>query len=108
MLHGIVRAANGKITKFNVPGAGTGFEQGTGPDGDINQGGVITGDYTDSGSVYHGAIRAKNGTITEFNVPGAGTGVGQGTLPNGINLSGVITGHYADSGTVFHGFLLTP
>jgi hypothetical protein len=104
----MVRAKSGRITEFDAPGAGTGFEQGTGPDGDINTAGVIAGDYSDSGTVYHGAVRAVNGTISEFDAPGAGTGVGQGTMPNGINTAGAITGRYADSGTVFHGFLRTP
>ena len=103
--HGFVRAKNGTITLFDVPGAGTGAFQGTFPQS-INPDGSITGLYFDSGDVIHGFVRNKNGTITSpIDVPGAGTGAFQGTLPLGINPEGAITGFYADSGDVSHGFL---
>src|SRR5260370_41456549 len=42
--HGFVRAPNGAITTFDVPGAGTGPFQGTYSDG-INPAGTILGGY---------------------------------------------------------------
>ena len=45
--HGVLRAPDGTITTFDVPGAGTGPFQGTLPLG-INQAGTIEGDYIDS------------------------------------------------------------
>ena len=76
VFHGFVRAPNGTITAFDVPGAGTGAFQGTLPGG-INDEGAIDGSYSDAGDVNHGFVRAPNGTITAFDVPGAGTGAFQ-------------------------------
>ena len=47
VFHGYVRAANGNIIKFDVPGAGSGPGQGTNDSG-INDLGVIPGYYVDS------------------------------------------------------------
>jgi hypothetical protein len=105
--HGFVRAANGTITDFDAPGAGTGIGQGTIPRS-INTAGVIAGDYRDASNVDHGFVRATNGTITAFDVPGAGTGAYQGTIPGSINTAGAITGFYTDAGNVYHGFVRTP
>ena len=54
--HGFVRAPGGKITEFDVPGAGTGAWQGTQATA-INPEGAITGHYTDAKGVYHGFLR---------------------------------------------------
>ncbi|MGB8903392.1 MAG: hypothetical protein WCC88_06395, partial [Candidatus Sulfotelmatobacter sp.] len=54
--HGFVRAANGTITAFEAPGAGTGALQGTAAYG-INAEGNIAGTYLDSRYVYHGFVR---------------------------------------------------
>ncbi len=54
-VHGLVRGANGVITSFDVPGAGTGTLQGTGGLG-INTAGNITGSYLDAGNVAHGFV----------------------------------------------------
>src|SRR5262249_38941473 len=56
--HGVLRAPDGAITVFDVPGAGTGPFQGTLPLG-INQVGTIEGDYIDAGDVNHGFVRAS-------------------------------------------------
>ena len=77
--HGFVRAADGTITTFDIPGAGTGAFQGTFPGG-INPAGTIPGTYTDSSGVNHGFVRARDGTVTTFDIPDAGTGSGQGTF----------------------------
>jgi hypothetical protein len=117
VLHSFVRAPDGTITIFDVPGAGTGAGQGSFPAG-INPGGVIVGANTDSNNVTHGYVRTPDGTITIFDVPGAGTGPGapctllfvptcQGTIPENINPGGAITGEYVDTSRVFHGFLRT-
>lgn len=102
--HGLVRAADGTITEFDAPGAGTGPGQGTYPGG-INPAGTGEGYYTDSSSVNHGFVRAPDGTITTFDVPGAGTGSGQGTFAGNINPPGDIAGYYVDAANVSHGFL---
>ncbi len=101
--HGFVRAENGRITKFDVRGAGTGSGQGTMPYG-INLLGQAEGAYVDASYVYHGFVRAGDGSITKFDVQGAGTGSGQGTSPANINDWGAIAGEYIDAGNVNHGF----
>jgi hypothetical protein len=54
--HGFVRAPDGRITKFDAPGAGTGAGQGTTPE-NINDAGTISGLYVDNSNVTHGFIR---------------------------------------------------
>jgi hypothetical protein len=49
--HGFIRDPDGKITKFDVPGAA-----GTSPD-TINSAGAITGTYWDASGVNHGFLR---------------------------------------------------
>ncbi len=104
MALGYVRAANGAITTFSVPGAGTGEFQGT-EAMNINPSGDVTGDYLDGNNVYHGFVRDKHGAFTTIDVPGAGTGEFQGTLPVNNDAPGGITGVYLDAGNVYHGFL---
>ena len=104
VFHGVLRAPDGTMTTFDVPGAGTGPFQGTLTFG-INQAGTIEGDYVDPSDVTHGFVRASDGTITTFDVPGAGTGPFQGTSPQGINAAGTVTGEYVDASDVNHGFL---
>jgi hypothetical protein len=102
--HGYVRAPDGAITTFDVPGAGAtpGSFQGT-LSAAINSDGAITGAYVDAGDVYHGFLRAANGAITKFDVPGAT----QGTVPGSINPVGSIVGYYTDAMGANHGFLRT-
>ena len=102
--HGFVRAADGTITLFDAPGAGTGKNQGTFPIS-INTGGVITGMFSDTNSVYHGFVRAAGGTITAFDAPGATLSGHAGTVAMSINTAGTITGMYRDSTLVYHGFM---
>jgi len=105
--HGYLRAADGTITVFDVPGAGTGEFQGTEPGG-INQAGTIEGAYVDDNGVSHGFLRAANGNITTYDVPGGGTGPGQGTQNGNINALGEITSAYIDANNVSHGFVREP
>jgi hypothetical protein len=105
--HGFVRAANGKITKFDAPGAGTkGFHQGTAAKA-INSDGTIAGYLIDANGVNHGFVRdsGKKGAITEFDAPQSGTGNGQGTIAYAIDDAGDVAGAYFDSGSVIHGFV---
>jgi hypothetical protein len=53
--HGFWRTRGGTVTTFDVPGAGTGFNQGTLPIG-ITPGGVIAGLYRDANNVTHGFL----------------------------------------------------
>jgi hypothetical protein len=105
--HGFVRAANGKITTFNVKGAGTGSGQGSFSTG-ITPAGTIGGEYLDGSNVFHGFVRAACGKIKTFSVKGAGTGPGQGTFAGANNPAGAIAGFYLDGSNVFHGFLRKP
>jgi hypothetical protein len=95
------------ITPFDVPGAGTGPNQGTVPS-NINASGAIIGQYIDSNGVNHGFVRSPNGSFTTFDAPGGGTGSGQGTTPACNNGRDTITGWYVDSNGVNHGFLAEP
>jgi hypothetical protein len=54
--HGFLRTARGKITTFDVRGAGTGNWQGTLPL-NITPDGATTGWYIDANNVYHGFLR---------------------------------------------------
>jgi hypothetical protein len=101
-----VRAPNGAITKFDVPGAGTGSGQGTIGGAGINPAGIATSIYVDASNVIHGFVRDPKGGITTFDAPGAGTGAFQGTMPNCINQAGAIVGQYLDASNAYHGFLL--
>jgi hypothetical protein len=105
--HGFVRAPDGYIAEFDVPGAGTAAGQGT-YSWSINPEGEVTGEYIDNDSVGHGYVRVPDGRTTLFDVPGAGTGADQGTIPGNINPAGVITGNYIDKNGVSHGFVRAP
>jgi uncharacterized repeat protein (TIGR03803 family) len=106
--HGFARAANGTMTEFSAPCAGTGASQGT-VSSAVNTVGTATGYCIDSSGVGHGFVRPPSGgTITDFDAPDAGTDVGAGTVPYGINTAGTITGTSIDASYVFHGFVLIP
>ena len=100
----MLRTADGKITIYDIKGAGTGAGQGTQAEG-INPAGVIAGYYTDANNVSHGYVRAVDGTYTFFDVPAAGTGSGQGTFPMTNNPAGSIVGYYVDNNGAYHGFV---
>ena len=108
LYHGFIRAANGGITTFEVPGAYAGFDLGTGI-ASINAVRDVTGFYRDASSVLHGFVRAADGTITApIDAPGAGTGKKQGTFPLSINTAGdgdVVAGTYTDASGGRHGFV---
>jgi len=103
---GFVRAANGKITTFTMPGLGTGGNagnnEGTHPIS-INSRGEIAGYYADANTVYHGFVRAANGEITTFNAPDADAVIG--TYVSSMNSKGEITGWYFGTDQVYHGFV---
>ena len=105
-VHAYVRAADGTVTTFSAPDAGTGpYPQGTFPQAmvSINPAGVITGWYVDSSYVFHGFVRGVEGTITEFDPAGSTF-----TQPIAINPAGTITGSYADAMGAFHAFVRAP
>src|ERR1035438_10578516 len=94
--HGFLRDPDGAIIKYDVPGAGAGFRQGT-VGASINPAGELASYYVDDGNVFHGYLRAPHGAITTFDVPGAGTGPFQGTFPFVNNPAGVVTGLDVDA-----------
>ena len=98
------------VTILDAPGAGTaaGSGFGTFPTG-INNGGTVTGHYTDANNVSHGFLRTPGGRLVAFDASAAATapGSGGGTFPTGINDGRAITGHYTDANNVSHGFLRT-
>ena len=98
--HGFVRAPDGTITTFDVPGA----VNGTGPSGGITPNGTIPGSYADANFLAHGFVRAPDGAFTTFDVPGAVNGI----LTTGINPEGTITGFYTGADFILHGFVRAP
>ena len=107
MTHGLLRAPEGTLIKYEVPGAGTGYRQGT-VGGSINLAAVIAGYWVDDNHIFHGYVREPNGKLTTFDVLGAGTGPFQGTFPFVNGPIGAITGFYVDDSNVGHGFLRVP
>ena len=100
--HGFVRAANGTITTFDAPAAGTDDKQGTRPVA-INSQGAITGVYSDANDQKHGFVRNPDGSIT---APIDDPNGALGTYPTSIDAAGDITGTYEDASGLFHGFVL--
>ena len=98
--------AQGDITTFDAPSAGTGPGQGTLPQ-QITAAGTIVGYYRDANRVRHGFVRSAQGEFTTFDVPGAGTGRGQGTQALGMTQATVV-GTYIDANQVSHGFVRGP
>lgn len=102
--HGFIRSPEGKLTKFDAPGAGTDAYEGTGCFSDcpvsLNDWGAITGVYIDANFVYHGYLRSPAGKFASVDPTGSA-----GTIPYGINDSGWITGYYIDTNDVYHSFL---
>ncbi len=104
--HGYLRAADGRITVFDAPGAGT--TSGLGTFGDsINDENEIVGWTYDANFVAHGFLRDCDGKVIVFDAPGAGTtpGNGVGTYALTNNDLGVIVGTYYDDGFGAHGFV---
>jgi hypothetical protein len=80
--HGFVRAADGTITTFVAPGAGTTGAAGTFPTS-INAAGTIAGYYMNLDRA-HGFVRSTDGTVTTIDPPGDV----DGTYAESINTQG--------------------
>jgi len=109
--HGYLRAADGTLTMFDVPHAGTGNGQGTFAGNMSMSGEVIAGNYVDSTGMNHVFLRAANGAVTEFDVPAAATGPGLGTMTawaQCVNSAGAVTGYYFDQNGAAHGYVRAP
>jgi hypothetical protein len=113
---GLIRSAGGKLTTYQVPGAGSGPYQGTGCPGcsiGLNASGTIAGIFTDTNNVFHGFLRTPEGEFTKFDAPNAGNASSQGTgCPSdcavSLNDFGEITGNYIDASFTYHGFFRNP
>lgn len=117
--HGFVRAADGSMTTFDVPGAGTFTTSGTVPLALDSQGNIV-GTYLASDSatgtdMYHGFLRTAAGVITTFDPPGAASPSSAdvwakyiGTFATCLNDSGMVAGTYSDANGIRHGFLRLP
>jgi len=103
-MEGFVRATDGVLDYFTVPGSVPLNVRG------INDNGAVAGFWAtdlEFNSGAHGFQRFADGTISTFDAPGAGAGFFQGTFPYAINNAGAIAGTVVDSSNVSHGFLLT-
>jgi hypothetical protein len=111
--HGLLRNADGRLTTFDVPGAGTGSYQGSGCPGcsrPLNLFGVNAGFIIDGNNVVHGYLRSPAGKFSKFDVPGEGP-QGLGCFADcsmGLNDLGAVTGSYLDANNVFHGYVRSP
>src|SRR6516162_4432333 len=89
-IHGYLRAADGTLTKFDVPGSFctsfNGFLTSCASPTGINPHGEITGSYSDVNGFFHGFLLAPDGTFTTFDAAGS-----IGTSPTGISPGGVVT-----------------
>jgi hypothetical protein len=107
---GFVRTADGTITTFDAPGAGTSGNVGTFPTA-VNTAGVIAGYALADNDEAQGWVRGIDGSFATFQAPGAGSGGGPyGTYPAGINAGGNIVGWDISLSPyyVYHGFVLAP
>ena len=95
--HGLVRAADGTITDFDVAGSISTYVT----DSHLTDDGALTGYYNSSDNAYHGFLRAGDGTITTFDAPNDPGG----TYGMDINNSHVIAGYYVDSNKVLLGLV---
>jgi hypothetical protein len=106
--HGFLRGADGKITKFDVPGAG-GY--GTTPIALNVEGGVV-GYYSDSNFEFGAFLRNPDGKVTKFAGPGVctgGTPAGcYGNEATNINFLGTVAGNYMDGNFMGHGMIRRP
>jgi len=91
---GFIQNPKGKFKSFNI-GDSVDVEPLS-----INDTGVVTGWYNNSGDVVHGFVRASNGAIATFDPAGSVE-----TLPLTINSSGVIVGRYYDAARNIYSFV---
>jgi len=91
--HGFVRGADGTFSVIDP--TGTASEVKVVIPSQINSGGAVAGNYTDTNSVYHGFLRDSSGAITILDAPGAGTAADTGTEIADINTDGVMVGTIA-------------
>jgi hypothetical protein len=94
-VHAFVRAPDGVVTTFDVPGMVVTTAAGN------NLEGAVTGYALDAALLEHGYIRSADGAFVVFDAPGAAEGTG----PVNINVFGVVAGSFADANLVSHGFL---
>jgi len=112
--HGLVHSADGKLTTYNVPGAGIGPYQGSGCPGcskPINLFGAIGGFYIDGNNVVHGYLRSPTSNFTTFNAPPGAGSDGFNCYADcffGLNDEGAMTGFYLDTNNVYHGWVRSP
>jgi hypothetical protein len=110
--HGLIRLPGGRLQSYEVPGAGSGYDQGTSCPGcsvGLNIFGASAGYYIDSNYLQHVYLRSSAGQATTFNTPGdASLGANCfSDCPLGLNDWGAITGVYFNVNGVGHGFLRT-
>jgi hypothetical protein len=98
--HGLVRAADGKMTVFDAPRAPVGAH--SIPQA-INDEGAVVGFYNDANGVHHGFLRSADGKFTYFDDPAGGDQFHQGTAPMFL-VGHIASGFYEDSDYVWHGF----
>ena len=97
---GFTRSASGRRqVQFAYPGATA-----TSPQA-MNDGGVITGYYTNADEVWHGLVGTTGGGFASFDAPSGGTLAGAGTTGYAVNKSGLIGGFAIDDNFAYHGFL---
>jgi hypothetical protein len=97
---GFVRAADGTLTGFRVPGFAPTYAF------SINDAGAITGYYLGPPFPFitnHGYVRDPEGNFTMFDPQGS-----TNTQALSINAGGAITGYYNESNLVNHGFVREP
>ncbi len=100
VFHGYLRKADGHITRFDAPDAGTAAGQGTQAI-TINNAGTQAGVYVDASGETHGFVRV-HGSITSFDPPGS---IGTFVFYNSINNAGTVAGLYVDANLVRHGYV---
>ena len=96
------RNANGRVRKFDAPGAGTASGLGTRALA-IAEDGTICGTVTTRRGRIHGFLRDKHGNVTVFDPPRA-----KATVAIAIARDGTVMGSYLDSGVVWHAYMRAP
>ena len=88
---------------LNVPGAGTGANQGTFA-GNVNLGGEIAGYYVDANNVSHGFVTyPPYRSYTSFDPPGSVNTLT--AVATSLSLEGTVAGTYFDANGVAHGYV---